>query len=32
MIIDCDMDIEMLEPTGDKPEESKDTPEKKWPF
>ena len=32
MIIDCDMDIEMLEPTGDTPEQIEVVPEKKWPF
>ena len=32
MIIDCDMDIEMIEPTGDTPEQIEVVPEKKWPF
>lgn len=32
MIITCDMDIEMVEPTGEKVEETKDEPKAKWPF
>lgn len=32
MIIDCDMDIEMLEPTGEKEPVGDDEPKAKWPF
>ena len=31
MIIDCDMEIEMIEPTGDTPEETVDDGKPKWP-
>ena len=31
MIIDCDMTIEMIEPTGDTPEETVDDGKPKWP-
>ena len=32
MIIDCDLEIEMIEPTGDVPEETPVTQTAKWPF
>jgi hypothetical protein len=32
MIINCEMEIELVEPTGEKVEESEDEPKSKWPF